>query len=183
MKLSFYLFLYHDWFGFFCSPAGYISRIDSLRDSSIPSARGLRPHTHGNVFLRFYIVSSKELVVLDSLENSKQYKNAGKRFRVYGALHLTATRVNKQTFVNLTNRDRSRLYTSPSEYMLFRYLPRPFGPWDLNHIYPSVSVYNLYIRKIYFYCNSIRTDVPSRQKLRPTHYTRSFLCACSFSLK
>ena len=25
-----------------------------------------------------------ELVVLDSLENSKQYKNAGKRFRVYG---------------------------------------------------------------------------------------------------
>ena len=39
-----------------------------------------------NVFLRFWIVSSNELVVLDSLENSKQYKNAGKRFRVYGAL-------------------------------------------------------------------------------------------------
>ena len=45
----------------------------------------LRPRTHGNVFLRFCIVSSNELVVLDSLENSKQYKNAGKRFRVYGA--------------------------------------------------------------------------------------------------
>ena len=44
----------------------------------------LRPRTHGNVFLRFCIVSSNELVVLDSLENSKQYKNAGKRFRVYG---------------------------------------------------------------------------------------------------
>ena len=44
-----------------------------------------RPRTHGNVFLRFCIVSSNELVVLDSLENSKQYKNAGKRFRVYGA--------------------------------------------------------------------------------------------------
>ena len=44
---------------------------------------GFRPHTHGNVFLRFCIVSSNELVVLDSLENSKQYKNAGKRFRVH----------------------------------------------------------------------------------------------------
>ena len=43
-----------------------------------------RPRTHGNVFLRFCIVSSNELVVLDSLENSKQYKNAGKPFRVYG---------------------------------------------------------------------------------------------------
>ena len=31
----------------------------------------LRPRTHGNVFLRFCIVSSNELVVLDSLENSK----------------------------------------------------------------------------------------------------------------
>ena len=36
--------------------------------------------------MRFCIVSSNELVVLDSLENSKQYKNEGKRFRVYGAL-------------------------------------------------------------------------------------------------
>ena len=35
--------------------------------------------------MRFCIVSSNELVVLDSLENIKQYKNAGKRFRVYGA--------------------------------------------------------------------------------------------------
>ena len=43
------------------------------------------PRTHGNVFMRFCIVSSNELVVLDSLENSKQYQNAGKRFRVYGA--------------------------------------------------------------------------------------------------
>ena len=45
----------------------------------------LWPRTHGNVFLRFCIVSSNELVVFDSLENSKQYKNAGKRFRVHGA--------------------------------------------------------------------------------------------------
>ena len=45
----------------------------------------LRPRTHGNVSLRFCIASSDELVVLDSLENGKQYKNAGKRFRVYGA--------------------------------------------------------------------------------------------------
>ena len=40
-----------------------------------------RPCTHGNVFLRFCIVSSNQ-VVLDSLENSKQYKNASKRFSV-----------------------------------------------------------------------------------------------------
>ena len=45
----------------------------------------IRPRTHGNVFLYFCIVSSNELVVRDSLENSKQYKNAGKRFRVYRA--------------------------------------------------------------------------------------------------
>ena len=44
------------------------------------------PRTHGNVFLRFCIVSSHVLVVLDSLENSKKYKNAGKRFRVYGVI-------------------------------------------------------------------------------------------------
>ena len=47
---------------------------------------GCRPRTHRNVFLRFCIVSSNELVVLDSLENSKEYKNAGKRFRLYGAI-------------------------------------------------------------------------------------------------
>ena len=41
----------------------------------------VRPYTHGNVFLRFFIDSSNELVVPDSLENSKQYKNAHKRFR------------------------------------------------------------------------------------------------------
>ena len=49
------------------------------------SNQRFRPRTHGNVFLRFCTVSSNELVVLDSLENSKQYKNAGKRFRVYRA--------------------------------------------------------------------------------------------------
>ena len=53
-------------------------------NSFIP--QGLRPRTHGNVFLHLCIVSSNELVVLDSLENSKQYKNARKRFRVFGAL-------------------------------------------------------------------------------------------------
>ena len=40
---------------------------------------------YGNVFLRFCIVLTNELVVLDSLENNKQYKNAGERFRVYWA--------------------------------------------------------------------------------------------------
>ena len=53
----------------------------SIGDVNLP----LRPCTHGNVFLRFCIVPNNELVVIDSLENSKQYKNAGKRFRVYGA--------------------------------------------------------------------------------------------------
>ena len=38
--------------------------------------------------LRFCIVSSNELVVLASHENSKQYKNAGKRFPVHRALTL-----------------------------------------------------------------------------------------------
>ena len=44
--------LYHVWFGFFCSPAGYISRIDSLRGSLTPSARSytlqLQLYTHVN---------------------------------------------------------------------------------------------------------------------------------------
>ena len=53
----------------------------------------LWPCTHGNVFLRFCIASSNELVVLDSLENSKQYKKAGKRFRVYGAQIITLDRI------------------------------------------------------------------------------------------
>ena len=48
----------------------------------------VRLRTHGNVFLRFCIVSSNDPVVLDSVENSKQYKNAGKRFRVYGNVFL-----------------------------------------------------------------------------------------------
>ena len=54
----------------------------------------LWPRTHGNVFLRFCIVSSNELVVLDSLEYSKQYKNAGKRFRVHGAYDIVHYYVN-----------------------------------------------------------------------------------------
>ena len=41
--------------------------------------------------MRFCIVSSNELVVLDPLENSKQYKHAGKRFRVYGAIDYVHT--------------------------------------------------------------------------------------------
>ena len=66
------------------------TRYNPKRSKTLPCAHSLRPRTHGNVFLRFCIVSSNELVVLDSLENSKQYKNAGKRFRVYGALVKSA---------------------------------------------------------------------------------------------
>ena len=41
-------------------------------------------------FRAFCVVSTNELVVLDSLENmSKQYKNAGKRFRVYAVRDLS----------------------------------------------------------------------------------------------
>ena len=57
---------------------------DTFYDKTLTNFACFRPRTHGNVFLRFCIVSSNELVVLDSLENSKQYKNARKRFRVYG---------------------------------------------------------------------------------------------------
>ena len=54
--------------------------------------------THGNVSLRFCIVLSNELVVLDFLENSKQYKNAGKRFRVDGALVWTRENAENEGF-------------------------------------------------------------------------------------
>ena len=48
-KLSIYFSLYHDWFGLFCSPPGYISRIVSLR-GSMTSPLGLTPYiaTHVN---------------------------------------------------------------------------------------------------------------------------------------
>ena len=39
--------------------------------------------TFSCVFVLFQVMS---WVVLDSLQNSKQYKSAGKRFRVYGGL-------------------------------------------------------------------------------------------------
>ena len=68
-------------------PFGWAGQPSATLFLSVPVLRKifLRPRTHGNVFLRFCIVSSNELVVLDSLEDSKQYKNAGKRFRVYGS--------------------------------------------------------------------------------------------------
>ena len=53
--------------------------------------------THGNVFLHFSFVSSNELLVLDSLENSKQYKNAGKLFLVYGVSSPGHTAHNNDT--------------------------------------------------------------------------------------
>ena len=103
---------YIGWFGFFCSKAGYISRIDSLRGSLTPSARSYTLQLH-------------------ALTNN--------------------------TFVNLTNRSISRLYTSTSGYMLFKYL---------NNIYPSVLVYikpihththaYIYIYILYYYAPSLR---------------------------
>ena len=46
----------------------------------------VRPHTHGNVFLRFCIVYCSQGNREQPAHYLKQYKNAGKRFRVYGAL-------------------------------------------------------------------------------------------------
>ena len=54
------------------------------------------PYTR-KLFLRFCIVSSNELVVLDSLVNSKQYKNAGKLFLVYGVSSPGHTAHNNDT--------------------------------------------------------------------------------------
>ena len=78
-------------------------------------AEELRPRKHGNVFLRFCIVSSNELVVLDSLENSKQYKNAGKRFRVYGALNENEQNVVQMVYANLRN--VSSVFSEPFGYI------------------------------------------------------------------
>ena len=69
----------------FSIPLRTVNNTKTHENVSVCTAAQLIVRRHGNVFLRFCIVSSNELVVLDSLENSKQYKNAGKRFRVYGA--------------------------------------------------------------------------------------------------
>ena len=45
-----------------------------------------RPRTHGNVFLRFCIVYCSQGNRKQPAYYLKQYKNAGKRFRVYGCL-------------------------------------------------------------------------------------------------
>ena len=47
---------------------------------------GLSPRTHGNVFLRFRIVYCSEGNREQPAHFLKQYKNAEKLFRVYGAL-------------------------------------------------------------------------------------------------
>ena len=44
-----------------------------------------RPRTHGNVFLRFCIVYCSQGNREQPVHYLKQYKNAGKRFRVYWA--------------------------------------------------------------------------------------------------
>ena len=45
--------------------------------------------THGNAFLRFCIVYCSQGNREQPAHYLKQYKNAGKRFRVYGALAIT----------------------------------------------------------------------------------------------
>ena len=47
----------------------------------------LRPRTHGNVFLRFCIVYCSQGNREQPAHCLKQYKNAGKRFRVYCVLN------------------------------------------------------------------------------------------------
>ena len=46
----------------------------------------IAPRTHGNVFLRFCIVYCSQGNRKQPAYYLKQYKNAGKRFRVYGCL-------------------------------------------------------------------------------------------------
>ena len=52
----------------------------------IPTPHG--PRTHGNVFLRFCIAYCSQGNREQPAHYLKQYKNAGKRFRVYGAMVL-----------------------------------------------------------------------------------------------
>ena len=47
----------------------------------------LWPRTHGNVFLRFCIVYCSQGNREQPAHYLKQYKNAGKRFRLYGAYY------------------------------------------------------------------------------------------------
>ena len=49
---------------------------------------GFRPRTHGNVFLRFCIAYCSQGNREQTAHYLKQYKNAGKRFRVYRALDV-----------------------------------------------------------------------------------------------
>ena len=48
----------------------------------------LRPRTHRNVSLRFYIVYCSQGNREQPAHSLKQYENAGKRFRVYVALAM-----------------------------------------------------------------------------------------------
>ena len=51
----------------------------------------IRTRTHGNAFLRFCIVYCSQGNREQPAHYLKQYKNAGKRFRVYGALGYVHT--------------------------------------------------------------------------------------------
>ena len=55
------------------------------------SLRAKWPRTHGNVFLRFCIVYCSQGNRKQPAHYLKQYKNAGKRFRVYRAWYVFMT--------------------------------------------------------------------------------------------
>ena len=72
----------------------------------------VRPRRHGNVFLRFCIVSSNELVVLDSLEKSKQYTKTQENVSVctgpYMAINLLQHRCENLKCVQRLRQQMSR---------------------------------------------------------------------------
>ena len=68
-------------------PFGWAGQPSATLFLSVPVLRKifLRPRTHGNVFLRFCIVYCPRGNREQPAHYLKQYKNAGKRFRVYGS--------------------------------------------------------------------------------------------------
>ena len=63
-------------------PQGIRKQMKTLRKRH--RAHSLRPRKHGNVSLRFCIVYCSQGNREQPAHYLKQYKNAGKRFRVYG---------------------------------------------------------------------------------------------------
>ena len=86
------------------------------------SNRPFGPRTHGNVFLRFCIAYCSQGNREQPAHYLKQYKNAGKRFRVYGAL------INVETEMRMFTQATSTRFLAKTETFLF-----VFGNAELRH--------------------------------------------------